>query len=176
MRHQSEPTVTVRDLRVDDLASVRQVVERRVRDPATGQVLSGEVEEILDGMRRTLEGGRPGQFLVAVAVEAGIVGVLGMRPLSRPMAAFSQGRRPVEMVHAFVTVEAAGTGIGSALVAALEERARLEGHDEILLNSGPRYAASGWGFFDRLAGYERRGVLGDLYGPGQDAPVWSKHL
>jgi len=92
------------------------------------------------------------------------------------MRRFARGLHPVEMIHAFVAVELAGKGVGTALVEALEGRARLDGHDEMLLNSGPRYAATGWGFFDRQPGYERRGVLRDFYGPGQDAPVWGKRL
>lgn len=166
----------VRDLRMGDLPGVRRILEGRIRAPETGEVVASEVEEVLGRMGRALERRSPARFLVAVAPGGEIVGVVGMRPLAPVMGAFARGERPVEMVHAFVAPDLARRGYGSALVAALEETARQHGHDEVLLNSGPRYAGSGWGFFDRQPGYERRGVLRDHYGPGQDAPVWGKRL
>jgi GNAT superfamily N-acetyltransferase len=169
-------TRVVRDLRAGDLPGVHQILEGRIRAPETGEVLTSEVANVLEGMRRALERRSPTRFLVAVAPGGEVVGVVGVRPLAPVMAAFARGEHPVEMVHAFVAANLERSGLGSALVTALEERARQDGHDEVLLNSGPRYAASGWGFFDRQPGYERRGVLRDHYGPGQDAPVWGKRL
>lgn len=169
-------TGVVRGLRAADLPHVRPVLEARIRSPETGEVLTGEIAAILEGMRRALQDQEPARFVVAITCPGRIVGVLGMRPLGPAMESFARGERPVEMVHAFVAPNFAGQGVGSSLVAALEERARQDGYDEMLLNSGPRYAGSGWGFFDRQPSYERRGILRDFYGPGQDAPVWAKRL
>ena len=67
-------------------------------------------------------------------------------------------------------------GVGSALVARLEDEARWRGYTEIVFNSGPRYKDTAWGFYDKLPGYSRVGVAEKLYGEGGDAPVWSKVL
>lgn len=67
-----------------------------------------------------------------------------------------------------------GNGIGTALVQALEETARQKGFTEVVLNSGPRYENTGWGFYDKLPGFRRAGVAVQFYGEGGDAPVWHK--
>lgn len=147
-----------------------------MRAPSSGEILTEEIGDICGRMRRSLQGRTPARFLVAVSTGDEIAGVVGMRPPTQTMGAYARGERPIEMIHAFVARNLQRGGVGSALVAALEQESREGGHDEVLLNSGPRYATSGWGFFDRQPGYERQGVIRNLYGPGQDAPVWSKLL
>jgi ribosomal protein S18 acetylase RimI-like enzyme len=169
-------TRTVRDLREDDLPAVERILESRIRDPETGEVLAAEVADVIERMRFALRADGSMRILAAVSPEGEIAGVVGMRSPTSTMEPFASGERPVEMVHAFVAVRFERRGYGSALTSALEDRARRDGYDEVLLNSGPRYAASGWGFFDRLAGFDRRGLLRDFYGPAQDAPVWGKRL
>jgi GNAT superfamily N-acetyltransferase len=169
-------TATVRGVRAGDLPTVRRILESRIRDPATSEVLAAEVAGVTDEMRRALGPRGPSRFLAAVASSGVVVGVAGMRPLAPALGVFATGERPAELVHIFVAPGFERRGFGSALISALEDRARGGGHDEVLVNSGPRYATSGWGFYDRLPGFERRGIVRDLYGPGQDAPVWGKRL
>lgn len=169
-------TGVVRELEARALPSVRRILESRIRAPDSGEVLTDEVAEVIETMRRAVEGREVARFLAAVTGAGTVVGVLGMRPLAPAMKGYARGKRPIEMVHAFVAVGGAAKGVGSSLVEALESRARQDGHDEMLLNSGPRYASTGWGFFDRQPGYERLGVLENYYGQGQHAPVWGRWL
>lgn len=69
-----------------------------------------------------------------------------------------------------------GRGLGSALVAHVEDELRREGRRLLLIETSgtPEFTAQR-AFYDRL-GYIREGGIRDYYGPGDDQVVLSKHL
>ena len=88
---------------------------------------------------------------------------------------FSITDNAIEIINLFVLPDQAKRGIGKALVDKVEwEAALVGGYSEIIVNSGPRYKETAWGFYDQLPGFSRVGILKDQYGPGRDAPVWRK--
>ena len=92
------------------------------------------------------------------------------------MGTFALTGTPTELINAFVRPDVrGGGGVGTALVSGLEKTARNLGKQEILLNSGPRYSESGWGFYDKI-GFDRVGVIVEYYGEGGNAQVWRKSL
>lgn len=163
----------IRPLAQADLVQVRPILETYLRDRNTGALNTEEVQEDLDLMRQSCEGGNDRVYLVADDGKQ-VIGVIGMRTPSEAMQAFTSTERPVELVNAYVAER--HQGVGSALVERLEEEALIRYHTEIVLNSGPRYKDSGWGFYDNLPGYGRVGIATKLYGEGGDAPVWRKVL
>jgi ribosomal protein S18 acetylase RimI-like enzyme len=171
-------TGTIRRLRAQDLSSVERILRIWVRDSPSSPPLANEVNEHLALMTGSLVEDRGYRYLVAVTDDdEEIVGVVGMRPPSREMQRFAITHRPVEMINAYVdTNQRNGRGVGTALVRELEHLARESGYSEMILNSGPRYSRTGWGFFDSLDGYDRRGLARNLYGKGGHAPVWSRIL
>jgi N-acetylglutamate synthase-like GNAT family acetyltransferase len=146
-----------------------------VRDRFNGEILTDEISETLDYMGKSATGANDRKYLVAE--EGGeIIGVVGTRKPNEVMRRFSKTENPIELVNAFVRPDMRkGKGVGSVLVARLEEQARKNDYTEIILNSGPRYESSGWGFYDSV-GYERCGVAIQMYGPTGDAQVWRKEL
>ena len=168
---------TVRPLRAADLTSVERILRIWVRDSPGSPPLDAEVGRHLTLMAASLVEERGYRYLVAATEAEGIVGVIGMRPPSGEMLRFAGTSRPVELINIYVdTQHRRGRGTGTALVRELERLARESGYSEMFVNSGPRYRQTGWEFFDRLGDYERRGLARNLYGEGEDAPVWSKLL
>lgn len=168
---------TIRLLRESDLLSLQPILETYLKSRDTGEPLPNEVAEDLQIMRESCLGRNKRTYYVAEETDGRILGVIGMTNPSEAMRRFSKTDRPVELVNAYVAKDhRAGRGVGRALVAKLEQEARARGYTEIILNSGPRYKATGWGFYDRLEGFMRIGIAEKLYGEGGDAPVWHKIL
>ena len=166
-----------RFMRVEDLESVRPILETWIRHWKTGEVIASEVEQDLGQMKGSIEGSNEGVSLVAETHEGEVVGVIGLKPPDERMLKFTTTDKPAELIHAYVAREhRGGKGVGRALVNQLEREAIVRGYKEMVLNSGPRYEETGWGFYDRLEGYTRMGVAKDYYGAGIDAPVWRKVL
>ena len=166
----------VRPLRNEDLDAIRPILETWVRDSETRQILPEEVEEDLEFMRKSVRNENPRSYLVAGDIGGTVIGVVGFMPPSDRMRSFTITANPTELVNAYVAKESrAGKGVGTALVKAIEETAKAKGHTEIVLNSGPRYQQTAWGFYDQLPGFKRVGVAEKLYGD-RNAPVWRKIL
>lgn len=165
----------IRCLRNADLPAVQELLEDWIREPASREVLGDEVVTVMAEMKEALESSPSSRFWVAADAESSVIGTIGLRPPSQEMLTFSQGHRPGELVHAFIKKGSQERGTGTLLVNNLEAVAKRTGYDEVLVNSGPRYADS-WGFYDQLKGFERRGTAKDFYGQGQHARVWGKLL
>lgn len=167
----------VRDLRTSDLSAIKPILEVWLKDRQTGQALPEEVEEDLQLMADSVGHRNDRTYIVAETSDGNVIGVIGYKTPDETMKSYTKTPNPAELVNAYVNPnERKGKGVGRALVAKLEEKAREAGHTEIVLNSGPRYKDSGWGFYDKLYGYGRVGVAVGYYGEGGDAPVWRKEL
>ena len=167
---------TVRTLKEEDLTQLKPILDIWIKDRETGQRLPDEVEEDLQLMRESINGGNDRNYLVAEK-NGKVIGMIGFKNPDKRMIPFSRTSNPTELVNAYVDPELRkGRGVGKALVAKLEGDAGKKGFTEVILNSGPRYKDTGWGFYDKLPGYERVGVAEKYYGEGGDAPVWSKVL
>ncbi|MBI4057915.1 GNAT family N-acetyltransferase [Candidatus Microgenomates bacterium] len=168
---------SVRELRLDDLDSLRPILSTWIKDRDTGETLPDEVEEDLQIMGDSAQGKNDRQYFVAEDVNGKMIGVIGFKNPDPRMLDYCKTSNPAELVNAYVRVDQrAGKGVGRALITKLEEEARKKGFTEIVLNSGPRYKDTGWGFYDKLPGYQRVGVAVGYYGEGGDAPVWRKEL
>lgn len=166
----------VRLLCEEDLHPLKPILESWVRHRDTGVPIPEEVESDLQVMRDSLHQGIP-IYLVAEAANGQVIGVIGLTFPSERMKEFTTTSAPIELINAYVASDwRGGKGVGTALVRALEEEARQRGCTEVILNSGPRYKETGWGFYDRLPGYSRVGIAERMYGEGGDALVWRKYL
>lgn len=171
----------VRDLRNIDLPSLKPILATWIKDRDTGQPLTEEIEEDLQIMSDSITHNNDRTYVVAETPEGEVIGIVGFKTPDVRMIPFTQTSKPAELVNAYVkSDERKGRGVGKALVSELENKARKAGYTEIVLNSGPRYKDTGWGFYDRLINnvdrYERVGVAEGYYGEGGDAPVWRKIL
>lgn len=179
IRKEMEPLpVIVRRFRRDDVKALRPILSAWIKDRDTGEFLPDEVEEDLQIMLDSIYGRADRTYLVAeVFGRNEVVGVIGLKKPGKEMLKFTTTRKPYELVNAYVKPqERGGRGVGRALVKGLEETAKELGATEIVLNSGPRYKDTGWGFYDKQEGYSRVGVARNYYGEGGDAPVWRKEL
>ena len=167
---------SIRNLREKDLLALKPILETWVKNRDTGLLIPEEVEEDLQLMSDSVDGSDRTYF-VAEDQNGEVIGVIGYKKPDDKMLEFTSTPNPAELVNAYVKIdERKGKGVGRALVAKLEESAKDMGFTEIVLNSGPRYEKTGWGFYDKLPGYKRVGVAVKLYGEGGDAPVWTKIL
>lgn len=166
----------IRPLKIEDLDQLRPILERWIRDPKSNEVIEEEVEEDLQTMRDVLEGKLDAIFFVAERnSDKRVVGVAGMRDPRPTVAQFlSENSRPRELINMYTAERE--KGVGSAVISVVEQYARDNGYTEIVLDSGPRFEKTGWGFYDKREGYERVGIAKDRYGVGSDAPVWKKIL
>lgn len=167
----------IRSLSDGDIPTLRPILATWVKDRASGQLLPEEVEEDLQVMLESIGGKNDRTYLVAEDVDGSVIGVIGFKIPDPRMLPFTKTSKPTELVNAYVSQEhRAGKGVGRALVNKLEEEAKAKGFTEVVLNSGPRYKDTGWGFYDKLEGYQRVGIAECYYGEGGDAPVWRKTL
>ncbi len=167
----------IRDLRSRDIDSLRPILTTWIKDRTTGDPLPDEVEEDLQIMSDSIDGKNDRTYLVAESLDGEVVGVIGFKAPDSRIMPFTKTLNPAELVNAYVKAEERkGKGVGRALVRGLEERVRMKGHTEIVLNSGPRYKDTGWGFYDKLEGYQRVGIAESYYGEGGDAPIWRKEI
>lgn len=167
---------TVRFLRESDLPLLRPILETWVIDMDTREPIQEEIEDDLDIMRKSILHQNERKYFVAEAKDGKVVGVIGMALPGEQMRRFATTQNPVELVNAFVDANERRSGVGTALVAKLEEEARKNGYTEIILNSGPRYKFSGWGFYQKLKDFIRLGAAKNYYGQGYDAQVWHNVL
>lgn len=163
---------TVRELRSEDLPILKPILEQWIRNSETKELLTNEVEETLRTVEESLSGQNDRSYIVAEGVDGQIAGIVGIKSPDIEMKKFARTENPVELVNFFVKDR--GKGTGQILERSLRERIGTEGYTEIILNSGPRYKDTAWDFYDKL--YDRVGVAKEYYGPGRDAPVWSKIL
>ena len=165
----------IRPAELNDAEQLRPILETWIQ--WQGQIIESEVEEVLNNLKESIETGNDYHFLVAETTSKEVVGMIGFRqPPDKRMLAYCHTDKPVELVNAFVSEKhRKGKGIGRTLVNRLELEARKIGAKEVILNSGPRYKNSGWGFYDRI-GYEKVGTARHYYGVGFHAPVWRKEL
>ncbi|MDO8561270.1 MAG: GNAT family N-acetyltransferase [bacterium] len=156
-----------------DLAQLSAILEPWVRDRETGEPLPEEVNSILEAVRADISGNSDVRYVVAEGRNK-VIGVMGLKPISEAMRQYALTANPAEIVNAFVDPsQRGGKGVGSTLIAAVEAAARESGYTELLLNSGPRYKDTAWGFYTKIYG-KPVAVIKDMYGMGGDAPVWRK--
>ena|SRR3989338_8183862 len=165
----------VRNLQEADLELLRPILETWIKDRDTKKPLPQEVDSVIALMQKSARGEGDTRYVVAVEEEKPI-GVVGFRPLPETMAQYAQTAKPAELINAYVDSNfRQGQGVGRSLLQGLEDRVRQEGYEEILLNSGPRYKDTAWGFYNKMYG-EPIAVMTNFYGEGGDAPVWRKSL
>lgn len=105
---------------------------------------------------------RKGHYYVAEK-EGEVVGVAGYRDAPEYLKAHAKTKKPAELY--IVASRHPGEGIGSALLAKIEEGAKHDSFTEIECYS-PETHNSSWKFYERL-GFVQHGVIND---PEDDCP------
>ena len=157
-------TIEVRSARATDVPSIRGILREWVTDV---DVRISLIEDALAGSRPDCE------FVVAEA--GGIIGVAGLQSSNIDAALASPDERAVEVITAYVRHAHRGTGVGRALLDALENRSRELGFTVLLVVSGSRNRESGYPFWRRRYGEPMRWD-DDYFGPGEERVVWRCRL
>jgi GNAT superfamily N-acetyltransferase len=171
--HEQTFTGIVRLIREEDIPQLQPILETWIRDSDTHEPLPDEIASLMEAMRLSISGKNDRIYMVAENTDKQIAGVMGFKNPDETMRSFAKTHNPAELINAYVAQR--GGGVGSALIRGIEAEAGMRGYTEIILNSGPRYKDTGWGFYDRQPEYKRVGVAKQMYKTG-DAPVWSKIL
>lgn len=166
----------IRPPRSEDISSLGRILQTWVRDSKTRELIPAEIASILKAVDESVREPRDVRYLVAED-QGKILGMMGYRSPNDPrMLQFAQTDKPAEIINAFVEAgNRAGRGVGSALIKTLELDAAINGFKEILVNSGGRYKDTAWDFYSRKLG-QPVGVIENMYGSGNNAPVWRKSL
>ena len=170
-----QPTITQRGVEQEDIPQIRKILSEWIKDPLTGEILIGEIDEVLLKISDSVSAPGDREYIVAEDESGNILGLMGLREPEDALLKLATTANPIELVNAYVSSDKKGQGIGKLLLEKIQEIAKNNGHTEIILNSGPRYRESAWSFYDKQFG-NRIGELKDYYGPGLSAPVWHKVL
>jgi len=165
---------TIRSLQEGDIPALKQISEHWLQD--FGVIAHDEVEGDMQTLRESLEENSDKKMFVAQTPDGKVVGMMGVKLHPKEeLLRFAKTDNPSELIVAYVHPDyRKGQGVGTALIAASQDFARSEGKKEILLESGPRHAESGYPFYDRQPGFQRVGKIDDFYGPGLDTVVWQR--
>jgi len=170
-----ERVVSINPLSLKDLPGLRAVLESSVVNPITKEVAQDEVEDLLARYEELISEGGEEKYFVAHNHEGQPVGIMGLAPPDDAIRSFTTTENPIEIVNAYILSTSRGVGVGSHMVRHLEMLAKLGGHTEVVLASGPRYALTGWPFWRKMYG-EPAGVAEKYYENEYDAQVWHKEL
>jgi GNAT superfamily N-acetyltransferase len=165
-------------LPVTDLVDPEQVVpvlESAVRNPFTNEVFKDEVAGILADVEAVWGGSESMYYAVAVSAGGKVLGMMGLKRPSERLREVAEGANPIELVNAAVLDSVRGQGVGNSLVNHLEDYGLRQGHDEVILTSGPRYQFSGWPFWTRQYG-PPHATLERYFDNKYHAKVWSTPL
>lgn len=165
-----------RKLKSKDLLKLKKILEFWIKDRNTKQPLPHEVNETILEMEKSIKGISQRYYLVIENKRNQVFGVIGIKEPDKRMISYCVTKKPAELVNFFIANKERGKGLGKFLIEKIESFASELGYTEIILNSGPRYKATAWGFYDKLSGYKRIGIAKKYYGDGGDAPVWQKLL
>ncbi len=129
---------TIRDLRKEDLTPLIPILGTWIKDRNTGEPLPDEVQETIQIMLDSVEGRNPRTYIVAEALDGEVIGVIGFKDPDVKMGIWASTSTPAELINAYVKAdERKGKGVGKALVAKLEEKAKSQGYTEIILRVFP---------------------------------------
>lgn len=172
---EQDRVVTIAPLARGDLEGLRTVLESAVVNPISHEVIQEEVEDLLLRYKDILDNGGQEQYFVAHDSKGEPIEIMGLAPPDDVIRSFTKTPNPIEIVNAYILSARRGAGIGGHMVRHLEMMAAMQGHTEVVLNSGPRYRWSGWPFWTRMFG-EPAGVAEKYYDGEWDAMIWRHQL
>ena len=135
-----------------------------------------EIDAIVRSVQESTRKPTGRTYLIARRESGVAVGMMGLQELPEEdsMRDFGATDNPAEIINAYVDPRSRGEHVGRSLVAGLESLARQARFTELIVNSGPRYAKTGHGFWNRV--FEYVGAAENYYGKGYAAEVWHKVL
>lgn len=166
----------IRSIKESDLKAIENLFSDWMINEETGAVSKKEVEHYLRYIKNSLNDQVLDDFnagyLVAETSKREIVGIIAFRKPIKKILPFTTTPNPAELNHVFVAKEHRGEGIGSALIKKMLEVVKQRGYTEIIVRSGPMYKETGWGFYDKLSGFERISVLDETASGGKVSQLW----
>lgn len=173
VRHRFEGRI--RRAELSDIPHLDPILQEWIRDRYTGELIPEEIADVLNNVQESIENPSPEiAYFVAESNDGRVLGMLGTKQVDSLMLHLAETQHPIELTNAYVAGASRGHGMGRELFNQAALWAGQNGYTETIWNSGPRYAATAWGFYNHY--YDRLGVLEHFYGPGGDAPVWHQVL
>lgn len=183
-KKEGQPTIEITEsVTAEDLEKLKEILARWIRHDTEAKAGGGEpriedIQKLIENVEASLENTSNRKYFFA-KVDGQIAGMVGLQtPDEKTKQTYAETAgtdNPIELVNMYVSEEVAGTGVGRMLVTMAELYAKSQGYTEVILNSGPRFRETAWGFYEKI-GYERVGQLDNYYGEGIHAPVFRKEL
>lgn len=178
-----ERNLPVEPLQYDDIEQLRPILFERLdtKDEEMNGLGTTRSEHVITRLRASLEKESlsTGKFFVIKDEKGKALGVFGVRSIEPPpddkppldaMQNYVTTEKTLEIVNVYVAKGTAREGLGGKLVKHVVDWARREQYEEIVLNSGPRYAKRSWPFWNKH--FACIDICEDYYGEGGHAPVW----
>jgi len=142
-------------------------IEKPTQNEFTGirQVLSQwtfsrEVRKYSERIRDEIAGRSKYNMQFWVAKENGrVIGIAGLGESLPKEMSYAQTEIPCSLKILYVHGDHQGKGIGTILITFIEQQAKKQGYDEILVRSAERYRGSSYGFYEKR-GYRLVGETG----------------
>ena len=149
----------------DDLAVIGSIIDE----------WHGDASETLVSIENAISGETSWKYVVAEALNGQVLGIMGLATSGVNTDLIDSSARTAELVSAYVTRAARGTGAGRALADELEKMATKLGYARLLIVSGSRNREYGYPFWRRRYGEPFR-TDEDYFAPGAERVVWAKKL
>ncbi len=147
--------IRIRETSSDDIESLRSLLQEWCDGSEMGQISQEEVNSEIVGIETSTKGESDWLYVVAEDETGRLLGIMGMCKSNATIDAVlpsHEEKSAAELFSAFVSQSERGRGIGRLLVQHLESKAELDGYDEIVVASGPRFRETGWPFWQSFYG------------------------
>lgn len=143
--------VTIEKPNLEDLSSIEKILNQWTEKEEVEKYLKRISGEIIGRMKFNM------QFWVAKENDS-VTGVIGLSDPLPKVIPFAKTSEPVEIKILYVDGKNQGRGVGKTLVNFVEEEAKRQGYQELLVRSAKKYIGTAWGFYKKI-GYQEVGIV-----------------
>lgn len=118
----------IRKANLEDIDAIKPVLEQWVRNNDTGELLTGEIAEILDNIEQSVLGQNDRQYFIARDLSGNFLGFIGLASPNAEMRQHTKTPKPLEIINAYVDRSKAGHGTGRHLLKVVEKVATQAGY------------------------------------------------
>lgn len=171
--------VHIRSASRTDLPVIEEVLRNTVQTPyGSGNVDENEVQMELARINKAFDSSEEGQLLLAESEKGQGLGFAFFGKPDPVLLNFTHSNpaTTLELRLLYMNPSQRSQGVGSQLIARVEEHAKEMGMKRVELTSGPRYIMIGTGTFYRKKGYTLVGTLRNYFEGIYPANVFQKDL
>ncbi len=172
-------SISISDAVESDLPAIEDILRKTVQTPyGSGEIDVAEVKEEMDKITEALNSEEKGRLLIAKDKYEQALGFAFWGDADPRLIEFTQSNpdTTTELRLLYLDPDKRKQGIGSRLLKSVEQEAKDEGKDRVVLASGPRYIMIGSHEFYAKKGYSLKGTIHRYFEDKWWARVFQKNL